>query len=195
MKLKDVDLLKLLPKFMKQDKYDSLLATGMSNLFQKMSIEMDRVVIVGQIDKLNEDELDQLARDQGIFWYQYSANLTKKREIIKNAPLIFNRLGTVWAVEKVMNEYFDNTELQEWFDYEGDPHHFRFKTEDTNILKADIYGFLSILEKIKRKSQWLDEIILALRAETNIYGGFGMVEKSKHTFYFGVTPNELDTLV
>lgn len=184
MRLQDVDLLKMLPAFMKNDKFNALLATGMSNLFQTWAVDMKRVVIVGQIDYLNEGELDQLAKDQNIFWYQYFAPIETKRAVIREAPLVFNRLGTVWAVERVMNQYFENTELFEWFDYDGDPHHFRFETCDTEILKSDIHAFLAILDKVKRKSQWLDEICLSLRGYGTIYPALGIIEESTDTFYF-----------
>ena len=184
MKLEDVNILDLLPEFMKNDKYDSLLAAGMNNFFQNLSLDMQRVVIVGQTDYLNEAELDQLARDSNIFWYNYRGTLTQKRRQIKEAPLVFNRLGTVWAVEKVMNTYLENTELQEWFDYYGDPHHFRFKTTDINILQNDVQTFISILDKIKRKSQWLDGIFLLFKAEGSFYPALGLIEKTTETYNF-----------
>ena len=82
MKLKDVDLYKMLPAFMKEDKFDQLLAEGISNLFQKLSVDMDRTVIIGRIDKLNEAELDQLAEDWNIFWYLKSATLEQKKQLM-----------------------------------------------------------------------------------------------------------------
>lgn len=189
MKLEDVNFKEMLPSFMKEDLYDSLLATGMSNLFQKWSVDMQRVIIVGQTDYLNEAELDQLAHDQNIFWYNYMGTIAQKRQQIKEAPLVFNRLGTVWAVERVMNQYFENTELQEWFEYGGDPHYFRFTTEDTNILRSDIQTFLAILDKVKRKSQWLEEICLSLRAQGALWPAMGYVEKSVDTYYFTTATN------
>ena len=184
MKLKDIDLYKMLPAFMKEDKFDKLLAEGMSNLFQKWSIDMDRTVIIGQIDKLNEAELDQLAQDWNVFWYLKSATLEQKRQLIKDSPLVFSRLGTVWAVEKVMNNYLPESELKEWFDYGGDPHYFRFVTNNIDILQTDIDAFLFILEQIKRKSQWLDGIILELRARGTMYPGIGFIEESIDTYSF-----------
>lgn len=192
MKLKDVDLTKMLPTFMQKDDYDKILAGGMSNLFQTLAENIDKVVIYGQIDKLNEAELDQLAKDNNIFWYLESANIKIKRSIIKNSNLVFNRLGTVWAVEKVLNEYLEGAELVEWFDYDGDPHHFRFKTTDTEILRTDIDDFLWILDKIKRKSQWLDHIILKLKAQCYIYPGFGLIENSKETISFTIAEDTTD---
>ena len=184
MKLKDVDLYKMLPAFMKEDKFDKLLAEGMSNLFQKWAVDTDRTVIIGQIDKLNEAELDQLAQDWNVFWYLKSATLEQKRQLIKDSPLVFSRLGTVWAVERVMNNYLPESELKEWFDYGGDPHYFKFVTNNIDILQTDIDAFLFVLEKIKRKSQWLEGIILELRAKGTMYPGIGFIEESTDTFYF-----------
>ena len=184
MKLKDVDLYKMLPAFMKEDKFDKLLAEGMSNLFQSWSVAMERCVIIGQIDKLNETELDQLAEDWNVFWYLKTASMDTKRQLIKDAHLVFNRLGTVWAVEKVMNSYLPESELQEWFDYDGNPHHFKFVTNNIAILQTDIDTFLFVLEKIKRKSQWLEGVILELRAKGIMYPGVGFIEESTDTFSF-----------
>lgn len=184
MKLQDVDLYKLLPGFMKEDVFNKLLADGTSNLFKEMSTQAERAVIYGHIDELTEAELDQLATDMGIFWYLDIATIDAKRQLIKDAPLVFSRLGTVWAVERVMNQYLANTELQEWFDYDGDPHYFRFKTNDTAILKSDIILFLSVLERIKRKSQWLELIILELLAMGDLYPWAGFIDSSIDTYSF-----------
>ena len=192
MKLKDVDLHKMLPAFMKEDKFDKALADAMSNLFQKLSVDMERCVIIGFIDKLNEAELDQLAQDWNVFWYLKSASLELKRQLIKDAQLVFNKLGTVWAVERVMNSYLPESELKEWFDYEGDPHYFKFVTNNIDILKTDIDAFLLILEKIKRKTQWLEGIILELRAKGTMYPGVGFIEESIDTFTF-IIPDKEET--
>ena len=190
MELKDVDLFKMLPAFMKEDKFNKALADGMSNLFSKLAVDMERCVIIGHIDELNEAELDQLAEDWNVFWYLKSATLEQKKQLIKDAQLVFNRLGTVWAVERVMNNYLPESELKEWFDYGGNPHYFRFITNNTTILQTDIDAFLLILEKIKRKSQWLDTIILELRAKGTMYPGIGFIEESIDTFTFIIPEKE-----
>ncbi len=184
MKLNEVDLTKMLPLFMKQDKYDVLLAEGMSNYFSQQSIDSERVIIVGKTDYLNEAECDQLAHDMNIFWYSNSASLEIKRKLIKDAPLVFNKLGTVWAVERVINSYLTDTELQEWFEYGGDPHHFRLVTGNEQILESDFEVFLNILNKIKRRSQWLDSIILELSAKGSFYPAAAFVETSVEHYYF-----------
>ena len=205
MQLKDVDLIKLCPAFMREDKANKILASGVSNIFQEWAENLDRISVINQIDNLSGAELDQLAKDRNIFWYDYKADISVKRALIKNAKIVFNRLGTVWAVESVMNDYLPKTELQEWFDYDGEPGYFRIVTNNTAILKTDIQGFLNILKHIKRRSVWLEHIMLRLEQKLSFYPGWGIVEKSRDTFIFtdylrkgqieGMTKGELEGLL
>ena len=204
MNLKDVDILKLCPAFMREDKTNQVLANGINNIFHTWSTDMDRLPVINQIDKLKEAELDQLASDRNIFWYNYKANIEVKRALIKNAKTVFNRLGTVWAVESVMNDYLPKTELQEWFDYEGEPGYFRIVTNNIEILKTDIQTFLNILKGIKRRSVWLEHIMLRLEQYLILYPGWGVVERTRDIFTFtqymrkgqmeGMTKGEMENL-
>ncbi len=189
MDLKDVDILTLCPAFMRKDKANQILANGSSNIFRQWANDLERLSVVNHFDNLKEDELDQLAKDMNIFWYNTNANISIKRSLIKNAKLVFKRLGTVWAVESVMNDYLPNSELKEWFEYEGEPGYFKFVTNNIDILKTDITTFLHILEKIKRKSQWLEGIILELRAKGTMHPGIGFIEESTDIFAF-IIPNK-----
>ena len=184
MNLKDVDLIKLCPSFMHEDKANQILAEGISNVFRVWSNDMDRLPVINQLDKLKVTELDQLAKDKNIFWYDYNASISVKRALIKNAKLVFNRLGTVWAVESVMNDYMPGTELQEWFNYNGEPGYFRIVTTNTSVLKTDIQTFLNILSQIKRKSVWLEHIMLRLEQYLVFYPGWGIIERSRDIFSF-----------
>ena len=184
MRLKDVDILKLCPAFMREDKTNQILSTGVNNIFHTWATNLDRLPVINQLDKLSEAELDQLANDKNIIWYDYKANIDVKRALIKNAKTVFNRLATVWAVESVMNDYLPKTELQEWFDYDGEPGYFRIVTNNTEILRTDIQTFLNILKVIKRHSVWLENIILRLEQILILYPGWGVVESSRDTFTF-----------
>ena len=75
-------------------------------------------------------------------------------------------------------------ELQEWFDYDGEPGYFRLVTTNTSVLKTDIQTFLYILGKIKRHTAWLEDIILRLEEKLKFYAGWGVVEHSRDTFIF-----------
>lgn len=184
MRLKDVDIIKLCPAFMRQDKTNQILANGVNNIFHTWATDLERLIVINQIDNLNEAELDQLASDRNIFWYNTKADISVKRSLIKNAKTVFNRLGTVWAVESVMNDYLPGTELQEWFEYDGEPGYFRIVTTNTSILKTDIQTFLNILKGIKRRSVWLEHVMLRLEQYLILYPGCGVVERSRDTFTF-----------
>lgn len=184
MNLKDVDILKLCPAFMREDKSNQILANGANNIFRTWAEDLDRLSVIDQIDKLSEVELDKLASDRNIFWYDTKASITVKRALVKNAKTVFNKLGTVWAVESVMNDYLPQTELKEWFEYKGEEGYFRLITDNTDILRTDIQLFLNILKGIKRKSVWLESIILCFKQMLVLYTGFGVIETAKDEFIF-----------
>ena len=54
MRLKDVDLIKLCPAFMRNDKSNIILANGVNNIFQTWANNMDRLPVIRQLDKLSE---------------------------------------------------------------------------------------------------------------------------------------------
>ena len=60
------------------------------------------VSIWDQIDKLDDATLDELAYELGIGWYKSTADIATKREIIKASDIVHAKLGTPWAVEKLM---------------------------------------------------------------------------------------------
>ena len=60
-------------------------------------------------------------------------------------------------------------EIEDWFDYEGEPHHFRVITENQSITAGASDKFLSVLEKVKRKSAFLDGIEVVADGECNIH--------------------------
>ena len=184
MDLKDVDILQLCPAFMRNDQTNKILAQGCNNIFQEWAQNAERLVVINQIDKLSSAELDQLARDTNVFWYDEKANIDVKRALIKNSPIVFNRLGTVWAVESVMNDYLPESELQEWFNYDGEPGMFRLVTNNTAILRTNFDIFLKILASTKRHSQWLEAVILKLGQKLTLYPGFGIIERNTETYAF-----------
>ena len=60
----------------------------------------------------------------------------------------------------MINAVFGGGSMEEWFDYGGDPHHFRAVVNITEmeIKPGAIQEFIRIISSVKRLSSWLDEI-------------------------------------
>lgn len=119
------NLLNTLPDVLKEDKKTLALATIIADLLSKRPEEIDKTRIYPQTEKLPEELLDILAYDLKVDWYGYNYNIKAKRTQIKDSFRVYRTLGTRGAVERALSDLYPGTELEEWFDYGGDPFYFR----------------------------------------------------------------------
>jgi hypothetical protein len=77
-------------------------------------------------------------------------------------------------VQRVLKlRIFETGYIKEWFDYGGEPYHFKAYTTNPAITQDDVVEFTRVLSTVKRLSAWLDEIILDLATEAmDFYIGF-----------------------
>ena len=125
MKLSTLEFVRLLPEFMRGDTAVIGLAAGIDAIIPPLSKSIENLSTWDHIDNLSEDELDSLAWELNILWYDKAASIDAKREVIKNSDMVYKHLGTKWAVENVINSYFGEGYIREWFEYEGEPGHLR----------------------------------------------------------------------
>ena len=62
----------------------------------------------------------------------------------------------------MINKYFGEGEIVDWYTYGGEPGHFKVQTLNQSILKEKYEQFISILDKVKRKSAQMDSIELIM---------------------------------
>ncbi len=184
MKLRETDLKKLLPLFMQADKEWRGLADAASKVFRDIAADLPKLSTWDQIDILTDAELDDLADEIRCLWYKKDYPIEKKRDLLKTAEAVYRTLGTVYAVEEVVGKSFDGTAtVKQWWEYNGDPHYFQIETTSANILTGDrLTEFFRILNIVKRKSQWLEKIIIILKADTD--GGLFACDILRDTGYY-----------
>ena len=108
-----------------------------------------------------------------------------KRNLVKNSDQVYQKLGTKWAVENVIHTYFGDGYIQEWFQYEGEPGHFRIFSANPSITDERLMQFLEILQKVKRGSSHLDGIFITLTGRMQLHTGVGYHEVSFETIRIG----------
>ena len=185
MKLKDIEFLKLLPAFMREDSAVIGMSKGVDEVIKMFTGFADNMSTWAAIDKLTEAELDELAWELNIQWYEHDAAIEIKREIVKNSDLVQQRLGTKWAVENVITTYFGSGNIKEWFEYEGEPGHFKIESTNPSVTNEQFNKFMRILNKVKRKSAYLDGVYIMLGAQATINVGVGQQETKITTMRFG----------
>ena len=94
--------------------------------------EIDQLSLYARIDELPEALLDILAYDYKVDWWDPNYTLDEKRRVFKDSWYVHQHMGTKAAVETAISAIYPNTRVLEWFEYGGEPYHFRLDINITN---------------------------------------------------------------
>lgn len=185
MKLSDIEFIKLLPQFMRDDAAVRGLASGIDQIVPRLAGSITLLSTWDCIDYLSSEQLDELAWELNIPWYDTTASLEIKRDVIKNSDKVYKKVGTKWAVENVIKTYFGDGYIMEWFEYDGNPGHFQVYSSNPSLNNERLVEFLDLLNKTKRASAKLDGIVITLDAELVLSTGIVLHEVSTETYAIG----------
>lgn len=171
-------MLSVLPGVLGRDKGMYNLAQMVGWIFGENAENVNAPAVFQNINELDEDLLDILAKDCKVDWYDYDAGVDVKRRQLLTNWHVRERLGTVGSVKTALQAVWPDSTVEEWFDYGGEPGYFRalisLNTEGTipftkavrmlEIFKPvrahiDGYPVLRILCKIKVKPRKSDNIL------------------------------------
>lgn len=185
MRLKDADIVKLLPAWMQEDRSVQAIASGCNAVTKAIDARLRLLSRWNQIDQLSESELDAMAWDLNILWYDSTAPIETKRAVIRNSDRVYAKLGTKYAVEQITTDYFGTGEVREWYEYGGKPYHFKVLSDNPKLVNQNLDFFLSMLGIVKRRSAWLDAILICLTGDMPLYAGMAVREHAKELHAFG----------
>ncbi len=131
---------------------------------------VERTRLMSAVDSLEERILDYLAVELRTPAYEDSLPLDTKRTLIKGTLPFYAKLGTPAAVDWVIKAIFGNGGIEEWFDYNGEPHHFRVNIPIAGVITPQMMEELRrMIASVKRLTSWLDTIITYLEMEGKVY--------------------------
>ncbi len=188
MKLSNLEFIKLLPQFMQNDAAVRGLAAGIDRIIPQLAADLEKLSTWDHIDELTEAELDDLAWELNIQWYDTGAPIDVKRNLVRDSDKVYKKLGTKWAVENVINTYFGDGYIEEWFQYGGDPGRFRVYSSNPTLNESKFAEFLNILHKVKRASSQLDGVFITLSGQMNLYAGLALHETGAEQYNIGAIP-------
>ena len=149
-----------LPGPLKHDPKMRAIAEAVTKEALTVSGEIENVLIYSRIDELPEELIDILAYDMHVDWYDYSYPLKVKRDILKSSVKVHKKMGTKYAVEKALGALYPQSEVEEWYQYEGQPHHFHIVCDVTeNRVTASFQDIIKAVMMYKRLSSHLDEVV------------------------------------
>lgn len=134
------DVTRHVPRFILQDKNGYAVAKAIEAALQIMNDTIQRGVhCTLNYDTMPEWRLDEMAWETNCL-YDYNADIATKREWIKNAIPLYRLFGTPQAVYQYIGSYFDDVDLEENWQYDGDPYHFRVTVEGEWTAEKEVWA-------------------------------------------------------
>ena len=124
------DVTKFVPRFILNDKTGYAIAKAIEKAMQIMNDKVRQGVnLIYSCDDMPEWRLDELAWEYNIP-YDYTADVEVKRGWIRNVYSLSRLYGTPEGVVQYMAPFFDGAGVQEAWEYDGAPYHFRMVFPD-----------------------------------------------------------------
>lgn len=166
-KLTDARLTDALPKTLAEQPWVQALAEASRKMRRRVMAYADRTRLYCDIDEASEEALDALAVELQTPLYKNDYPLTVKRQIVKNSMLYYIRSGTRGAVEELLADIYQGAEVEEWFEYGGEPNYFRVAIDisRTTVPVAEMTPaeLESWLYRVKRASSALESLSYMIR--------------------------------
>lgn len=169
--MKTASLLDLLPANLCNDPSLQAAALAIQNELQVTTEAIYKLSIWDRINELNNTEVDELAWQLHVDFYDTTLPIDQKRKLVENAIKFHRRKGTPSAVEELMTTIFGDGIVEEWFEYGGQPGYFRVITSNFSATTEHADRFLRAVNSVKNMRSWLDSVVIRLVEETPVYFG------------------------
>lgn len=147
------------PKFIMADKNGYALAKAIeAGLQMANDIINTGVKTLSDLDFMPEWRLDELAKEYGLILYDSTQPVAVKRQWIKDSNDFFKKFGTPNMLKQYLEAYFDSVQIQEWWEYNGVPYHFKVIVSGEYSAEKDSWCKAAI-EKAKNLRSFLDEVV------------------------------------
>lgn len=135
-------------------------AYAVGRQIEKLCAYSDAARTYAAIATMPEWLLDYMAVELRTPSYDENYSLKTKRALIQGSLLFYTQMGTPAAVNRIIEAIFETGYIEEWYEYDGDPHHFRAYVGDGGeVGPGELEEFRRVLSSVKRLSSWLDDII------------------------------------
>lgn len=169
-------LLSVFPEAMAKDKTQLAIAQATAEELEALFNDNNLIMLYARIDELDEPLLDILAYDFKVDWWNENYSLEEKRETFKSCWKVHRRKGTPEAVNLSISSIYPEATIQEWFEYGGEPFHFKI-----NINSGDALTDYTKLQKVtagvryyKNKRSVLENIEVKVEKREKIYIGLAL---------------------
>lgn len=135
-------------------------AYALHRQIEKLCDMADKVKFLTAIQEAPDEILDYLAVELRTPCYKMEYSTEVKRSLILSTLPYYMKMGTTYMVNSIIQTIFGNGHIVEFFDAGLKPHHFMVRIQGAEATSRPTTEFREVLEAVKRKSQWLDSVVL-----------------------------------
>jgi len=151
---------RLVPRFLLADKNGYALAKAIERAFQLVAEGAQRGLdIIQDPLKMPEWRLDELAGELGCL-YDYNGTVEQKRYWVMNATYLYTVYGTPQAIYNFLEGYFQTVQVEENWEYGGDPFHFRVTVSGGSYDSDKIAWAQKAIMAVKNVRSVLDTVLI-----------------------------------
>lgn len=163
----------LMPENLSTQVQTQAFAYALHRQIVKLCDMADGVNFLTAIENAPEELLDYLALELRTPCYSMGYSVEVKRSLILSTLPYYMKMGTTCMVNSIIQTIFGSGEIVEFFDAGLKPHHFLVHIWGAEATSRPTAEFREVLEAVKRKSQWLDAVVLEFAAmeQTTRLGG------------------------
>ena len=167
----DNNIFDLAPSILKINNKDILCV--IDKLYQLHIVEnIKKLVLMDRIDELEDFEIDLLAQELHVDFYEITLNLEEKRKLVKKTLEMHMLKGTPYAVQEVLKIFFSESKIIEWFNSGKRNGTFKVEISDSSVDHSKTKRIIQMINAYKRTSQHLDllEFVAINSNKLSIFG-------------------------
>ena len=147
-RLQDAELTDVLPYYIKSDIDVQAISYAYKMAMQKLLKFARLSRLYANIDELPSEIIDLMALETRAMYYDETADIQIRRNIVRNALTWRVKQGTGAAVKSLLETVFRSGKLTEWYESGGAPGTFSVETGE-ELGQESVHQFSRILEEIK----------------------------------------------
>lgn len=157
LKLQDESLQQILPGSIAYDKTVQNIVKAINEKLLLINRQTELILLLPRLDELPETLVDELAWQYHVDFYDYTADIAKKRALVRKAIAWHRYKGTPAAVEEVCTAVFKSARVFEWWQYGGEPYHFQVRLTEEGVPDEKVIDNLERAIKVTKNTRsWLD---------------------------------------
>lgn len=152
----------ILPENLAGQEEVQALAYAVGRQVEKLCAYADGTRIYASMDTIPGRTLDHMAAELRTPAYNENFPFEVRRALVESTMVFYQCMGTPAACNQIIKIIFGTGRIKEWWEYGGQPYHFKAHTTNPAITAENVEEFKRVLSSVKRLSSWLDEIVLDL---------------------------------